>query len=193
MSLLLLLNPTIRGITPFRERIHGFLEPDNDMPDHFAAVGRVVTAFNGIDVILNIILRAQLGVETKIGRAVIGGMRTGDMLSAIRRLAKAQGKDGAWLAEYERVRKDIQTFKDIRDDVAHKIWAVADRQMRFSNSYVARDDDGIETEIYSIDDLNALARYAARLSEEMLNLFPGTATPLDGTTTPRERPSLLSR
>jgi hypothetical protein len=45
------------------EKLHGFLDPADDKPEHFAAVGRLITAFNGIDVILNMILRHQLGAS----------------------------------------------------------------------------------------------------------------------------------
>jgi hypothetical protein len=81
------------------EKLHGFLDPADDKPEHFAAIGRLITAFNGIDVILNMILRHQLGAETKIGRAIIGAMRTGDMLASIKRLAKVTGMDAKQLAE----------------------------------------------------------------------------------------------
>jgi hypothetical protein len=175
----------------WREKIHGFLEPEEDQPEHFAAIGRLVTAFNGIDVILNLILRSQLGVETKVGRAVIGGMRTGDMLSSLRRLARVQGKQTEWFEQFEDLRSDIQSLKNIRDDVAHKIWAVNERQMQFSNSYVAREDELIERTVYTVEEINELACYAPHLSERALDLFPGTVSPPIGKLPSRDKPARL--
>jgi hypothetical protein len=101
---------------PWQEKIHGFLDPADDKPEYFAAIGRLITAFNGIDVILNMILRHQLGAETKIGRAIIGTMRTGDMLASIKRLAKVTGMDSERLAELEhfiRISTDLRTSETI--------------------------------------------------------------------------------
>jgi hypothetical protein len=168
---------TLRIISPkteWSEKIHGFLDPADDKPEHYAAIGRLVSAFNGIDAILNWVLRYQLGAETKRGRAVIGGMRTGDMLSAIKRLAIVNGMDKATFAALEELHRQIDVLKCVRDDVAHKIWAVRGEEMSFSNSHVSRLEDSADFSIYTITELNELARYAPYLSERMLNFFPGT-------------------
>jgi hypothetical protein len=144
----------------WEERIHGFLKPEEDKPEHFAAVGRLITAFNGIDVILNMVLRSQLVTEPKVGRAIIGGMRTGDMLSAIKRLAKVSDMDEGTFKDLERLCQDIENLKSIRDDAAHKVWAVRGREMSFSNYYISRLEGAAEFITYTIDELNDLARYA---------------------------------
>ena len=179
-------------MSEWTEKLHGFLDPADDKPEHFAAIGRLITAFNGIDVILNMILRHQLGAETKIGRAIIGAMRTGDMLASIKRLAKVTGMDDERLAELEALHQDINGLKDIRDDLAHKVWAVRGNEMSFSNAHVSRYLHEADFEIYTIDELNELARYAPHLSERALNIFPGAVSRAgDYKFVPKENPARL--
>ena len=159
----------------WQTKLHGFLD-DADKTENFAAIGRLITAFNGIDVILNLILRSQLSTETKIGKAIIGGMRTGDMLAAIKRLAKVTNMTTTDFAKLEEVHQDINALKDIRDDAAHKVWEVNGQQMAFTNVFVARTEESQEVTLYSVEELNELARYAPHLSERCLQLFPDCLT-----------------
>jgi hypothetical protein len=63
----------IRG-SEWDEKLHGFIgEGDTDMTEHLAAIGRMVTAFNGIEVMLNQILRSQIGGDEKKARLIVGG------------------------------------------------------------------------------------------------------------------------
>ncbi len=156
------------------EKIHGFLDPADDRPEHYAAVGRLVSAFNGVDAILNWVLRYQIGADTKKGRAIIGGMRTVDMLSAIKRLAMVTGMAADEFAVLEELHRQIIALKSIRDNVAHKIWAVRGEEMSFSNAHVSRFEDSAEFDVYTVAELNELARYAPHLSERALDLFPNT-------------------
>jgi hypothetical protein len=176
----------------WQEKIHGFLDPADDKPEHFAAIGRLITAFNGIDVILNMILRHQINADTKIGRAIIGGMRTDDMLSSIKRVANLTRLDEERLAQLDELHQDIRAFKDIRDNLAHRVWAVRNEEMCFTNYYTGRRMDVADFEIYTIAELNELARYAPHLSERALKLFP-EATPQgdDYKFTPRAKPARL--
>lgn len=176
----------------WQEKLHGFLDPAEDKPEHFAAIGRLITAFNGVDVILNMILRYQIGAETQVGRAIIGGMRTGDMLAAIQRLAKLREMTDAQLDELEALRQDIAAFKNVRDNVAHKVWAIRGEQMSFSNAHVSRFQDSAEFDIYAVSELNDLARYAPYLSERALALFPG-AIYYGGKLPSRGKPALLQK
>lgn len=177
-------------MSEWEEKIHGFLDPADDRPEHFAAIGRLITAFNGLDVILNMILRYQLGAESAIGRAIIGGMRTGDMLSAIQRLAKLRDMTPDQLSELEELGQDIAALKNIRDYVAHKVWAINGDQMSFSNYYVSRSQSSADISVYTVSELNDLARYTPYLSERAGNLFPGTFFQ-DGSLPSREKPARL--
>ena len=136
--------PKLRIIQPkgmWAEKIHGFLGPAEDRPRHFAAIGRLVTAMNGIDAVLNWILRAQLSADTQIGRAIVGGMRTIDMLSAIKRVAQVTGMPKPDFAVLEELHREIEILKSVRDDVAHRIWSVRGEKMSFSNAHVSRHED----------------------------------------------------
>lgn len=161
--------------TGWEERIHGFLEPDDDKPEQFAAIGRLITAFNGVEVILAWIVRAQIG-DNKVSRAITGGMRGGDTIAAIKRAAKARSLPDDTLIALDQLAQDIQALRDIRDYVAHRIWAVNGRQMAFTNYHHARFVESADVAIYTIDELNELARYAPYLSERALDLFPETIT-----------------
>lgn len=53
--------PIIQNLK-WQEKLHGFIgENDTDKTEHLAAIGRIITAFNGIEVMLNSILRGQIG------------------------------------------------------------------------------------------------------------------------------------
>jgi hypothetical protein len=56
------------------EKIHGFLGPKDDKPKHFASIGRLITGFNGVEVIIAWILRCLVGSDDEIGRVLTGGM-----------------------------------------------------------------------------------------------------------------------
>lgn len=177
--------------TGWEELIHGFLDPDEDKPEHFAAIGRLITAFNGLEVILGWILRGQLGGD-KVARAVVGGMRGGDILSAIKRAAKARALPEQTLATLDDLVQDVQSVRDIRDHLGHRIWAVKERQMAFTNYHQVRFVESAEVAIYSIDELVDIARYIPYLSERALNLFPETIIRADDFELPsREKPARL--
>jgi hypothetical protein len=173
----------------WQEKIHGFLKPEEDKPEHFAAIGRLVTAFNGIEVVLNWILRSLLGADTKVGRAIVGGMRANDMLAAIKRVAKATERSDEDLKKLDDLQQNIKAMKDIRDHAAHRIWAVAERQMAFTNHHLSRFEQSAEVDIYTIEELNDVARYAPYLSERALELFPDAIARIPGDKLPsREKP-----
>jgi hypothetical protein len=71
-----------------REKLHGFVGVDDvDKIEHLAMNGCVVTEFNGVGVILNAILRAQLGGSPKKVYTIIGDMHLSDMQGTIRLLS----------------------------------------------------------------------------------------------------------
>jgi hypothetical protein len=185
--------PEIEPLQPseWQEKIHGFLDPADDKPEHYAAIGRLVTAFNGIDAVLNWILRKQLGTDTAIARTIVGGMRTVDMLSAIKRVARLSNMEESRFKEWERLETDITEFKKIRDDAAHRIWAVKGNEFAFSNVHIARSDDAAEIRTCTVNEINDLARYARYLSERALDLFPDTVGRSQERLPSRERPRLL--
>jgi hypothetical protein len=64
--------------------------------------------------------------------------------------------------------------------------------MAFSNYYVSRRIDVTDIEIYTIEELNELARYAPHLSQRALKLFPETAPQGSGYAfQPRKKPARL--
>jgi hypothetical protein len=184
----------MRTVDPagWQEKIHGFLKPEEDKPEHFAAIGRLITAFNGIEVVLNWLLRGILGADTKIGRAIVGGMRGGDMLAAIKRVAVATGMTDDKLKELDQLQQDIQTLRDVRDHAAHRIWAANGRVIAFSNYHHARKVESADVAFYTIDELNELARYAPYLSERAMDLFPEAVLRVEGDRLPpRDIPARL--
>jgi hypothetical protein len=115
------------------------------------------------------------------------------MLASIKRLAKVTGMDAERLAELDILHQDINRLKEIRDDLAHKVWAVRGNEMSFSNAHVSRYLREADFEIYTIDELNELARYAPHLSERALNIFPGAVSRGgDYRFLPKEKPARLT-
>ena len=160
----------------WQEKIHGFLDRADDKPEHFAAIGRLITAFNGIDVILNMILRHQLNADkNRSGGNWWNANRRYAVLNQ-QRIANVTGMDQERLAELDELHQDIRALKDIRDDLAHKVWAVRNDEMSFTNYYVSRRVDVADFEIYTIAELNELARYAPHLSERAL-ILPRSGLP----------------
>ena len=72
------------------EKREPFKFPVGPLPDHYAAIGRLITSFSMIEGRLNEIMRGFLGLPDEIGRLVTGEMRTDDLMSALRRIAKAK-------------------------------------------------------------------------------------------------------
>jgi hypothetical protein len=176
----------------WQEKLHGFVDPQDDKTEQLAAIGRLVTAMNGIDVILTRLLMKQFK-KPVVGRAMIGGMRTGDMLSSLKRIAKVTRMSPARQKKLESVCQDIESYKTIRDDVAHKIWAFSSQgRMGFSNAHVSRFEDSANIAIYTHTELNELASYARYLSLEIARVFP-RAFPMIGQLPSRNRPALLDR
>ena len=68
------------------EKREPFKFPVGPLPDHYAAIGRLITSFSMIEGRLNEIMRGFLGLPDEIGRLVTGEMRTDDLMSALRRL-----------------------------------------------------------------------------------------------------------
>ncbi len=165
--------PIVRS--EWQEKLHGFIsENDTDKTEHLAAIGRIVTAFNGIEVMLNQILRGQIGGDAKKARLLVGAMRLKDMMDGLRRLVALAEWPTEQTQKLEELFRQINALKLVRDDVAHRVWAVRGREMSFSTAHVSRREDSAEFAIYTIDELNELARYAPALSMRALDLFPDT-------------------
>jgi hypothetical protein len=171
-----------------------FEEPDGDLPEHYAAIGRLITSFSTIEHALNQVLRTLLGLSEEVGRAVIGEMRAGDLMAALTRVLEARARDeiiaqsekGARISP-EALRKaianreaehatnpirvamrqlfdEIRRLKIIRDDIAHRRFYVGGREMVFTNADTARSLLTTQYNSYSIEDLNDLTIYAKRLA-----------------------------
>jgi hypothetical protein len=103
--------------------------PEGDLPEHYAAIGRLTTSFSAIEWRLNRVLRALLDVQEEVARAVSGEMRAGDLSRAIarvinaRRLADLIDKKSSPLPRreiYKPLFNEINALKSIRDDIAHR-------------------------------------------------------------------------
>lgn len=119
-------------------------------------------------------------------------MRFGDMVDALRKLATLASWPSEKLEELSELFRQIQTLKIVRDDVAHRVWAVCGNEMSFSNFHTSRREDSAEFAIYTIAELNELARYAPVLSIQALDLFPETM-PKSGQPPSRPIPARLRK
>jgi hypothetical protein len=70
-----------------------FEEPEGDLPEHYAAIGRLVTGFSRIEHALNGVVRTLLGLPEELARAMTGEMRAGDLMATIKRILEAQDRD----------------------------------------------------------------------------------------------------
>src|SRR4051794_36290094 len=105
-----------------------FAEPANDLPEHYASIGRLITAFSKIERALNEVIRSVIGqhagagLSEQMSRALTGEMRAGDLVAQLRRLLDARERDAAVNGTPRPPRPEamdplfgeIQTLKDVR-------------------------------------------------------------------------------
>jgi hypothetical protein len=172
-----------------------FSEPEGDLPEHYAAIGRLIMGFSKIEHAINRVLRTMLNLPSEAARAITGEMRAGDLMSALTRVLDARDRDKIISEAAKAGRRmgpeelkdaltkeslkkntnptrenmdhlfdEIRRLKSVRDHIAHRRFYVCQRQMAFTNSETARSLIQEEYDLYSIDELNDFARYAAHLT-----------------------------
>jgi hypothetical protein len=151
----------------------GFKSIDGAEPKHYAAIGRFLVAVGThIDAPLNVQLEVQLGsVELDTARALIGEMRTQDVMSGLRRIvAGRRGTEDA-VKEIDALFREISVLRATRDVVAHRACMVGDDRLAFHNVTVAKAIDAMKVEIYTLTELEEFSQYAKRLGFRIKQLF----------------------
>jgi hypothetical protein len=152
-----------------------FDEPTGDLPEHYAAIGRLITSFSNIERALNDVLRTVVNLSQEMGRAVTGEMRAADLIAALRRVVKARELD-AITAQREvppnpdamdPLFTEIGNLKVIRDHIAHHRFLVRERELLFINMDTARNTTAVQFNRYSVEELNEMAEYAGRLASRV--------------------------
>jgi hypothetical protein len=148
----------------------GFRSMESATVEHFSSVGRFLLAVGSMDAQLNSLLQSLVNAEYAACRALVGEMRIGDIIQAIRRIALAKNTDKSVISTMDSLFSEINVLRSARDDIAHKIMMVDDTRMAFHNASVAKDDYSIEVAIYSIDEFIEFSKYAVRLNHRILLL-----------------------
>jgi hypothetical protein len=162
------------------EEPNTFVTPKEDLPEHYAAVGRVIIGFSNIERALNETLRFIINVSEEVSRAVTGEMRAVDLISAIRRVVRARERDAIISGAakppnppaMEPLFVEIHNLKLVRDHIAHHRFFVFEREMIFTNTDTARSSIDAQFNHYTVDDLNEMAAYAERLVKRVYRLRP---------------------
>jgi hypothetical protein len=150
----------------------GFTPIGETHTEHFAAIGKFILSNSGIDSQLNAILQTLLNGDYDAGRVLVGEMRTGDLISGIRHIAATKKLEDNVAREMESLFSEISRLKSARDDLAHRACLVKDDKLAFHNAMVAKTDEGIAVNQYSITELNEFSRYAASLDRRLRLLLP---------------------
>ena len=150
----------------------GFRPLSEAKPRHFAAIGRFIIAVsNEIDVRLNECLQGQIEAsDDAVTRIVVGEMRTGDVMAAIKRIIHSRSPDSKLCTELEELFKEINTLRQNRDIVAHRICQVSRNRLAFHNASLAKTDAAIEVTIFSIREIDEFVEYAKRLGFRIIAL-----------------------
>lgn len=151
----------------------GFHSIDDAQPKHYAAIGQFLVAVGThIDAPLNAQLEFQLGsTEIDTGRALVGEMRTGDIMTALRRIIAARPGTQEVLQEVDALFKEIRVLRSTRDIVAHKSCMVADDRLAFHNATVAKTADAIKVDYFTLAELEDFSKYARRLGYRIVQVF----------------------
>lgn len=146
---------------------------DAGKPEHFEAIGKfIISVSNNIDGPLNSCLRVQIGShEEAITRIVVGEMRIGDIIAALRRIATVRKLDENFLQDMEELFSEISLLRHVRDLTAHKTCLVNGDKIAFHNAFLAKTDSAIEVDIYTTADIHEFSGYAKRLGYRVLRLL----------------------
>jgi hypothetical protein len=158
-----------------------FDEAKGELPEHYASIGRLITALSNIERALNAVLRSVIGqhvgagLSEEMSRALTGEMRAGELITHLRRLLEARERDAAIAGAarppkpdaMEPLFKEIQDLKLVRDRVAHHRFFVRERAMIFTNADTARSTPAAQFNLYSVEELNEMAEYAGRLTARL--------------------------
>lgn len=150
----------------------GFTPIDAAKTEHFAAVGRLLLSFStDIDLGLKSCLQSQMNNgEEAVTRIVLGEMRIGDVMQALRRIAETRKVSPDATARIEMLFQEIQVLRNVRDKLAHRSCMVAGEKLAFHNAFLAKTDAAIEVDIYTLAELVEFSDYAARLGQRVLAL-----------------------
>jgi hypothetical protein len=154
----------------------GFKNIDEAEPKHFAAIGKFIVTFaTEIDHALNLILENQIGsLELDTGRAVVGEMRSSDVMSILKRIVASRPTGASALPELSELFYEIEVLRGVRDIVTHKSCMVSDNRLAFHNILVAKTGAAIKADIYTLDEVEEFSLYAQRLGFRIAKTFSQT-------------------
>jgi hypothetical protein len=140
---------------------------------HFATIGDfIVTVGTEIDARLKSCLLQQIGSdEETLARAIVGDMRVGDVVGALRRIAESRSPSAQYLESLNKLFTEIANLRRERNVVAHQTCMVYRNKLAFHNASYARTDAAIEVNIHTVSDLKQMTLYARRLGYRILKVF----------------------
>jgi hypothetical protein len=150
----------------------GFVDISDKNEKHFAAVGRFVLSQGIVDSQLGAMIKTMLNADEGAADLLVGEMRTGDLIVALRNLAAKQKPPGEILEKLEAIFKEINRLKQARDDLAHRACMVKGDTLAFHNAMVSKTEEAIAVNYYSIDELDEFSSYAAGLLFRLRSLSP---------------------
>jgi len=145
---------------------------DGDV-EHFAAIGRFIHSMStSVDNTLKVLLQFQLGIDDDIGRrALLGEMRTENVIAAIKLIASQQSLEQTVTQELASVLDEVAKLRPIRNVLAHRECMVAGDKLAFHNATHAKAEARIDISIYSLSDLNEFSVSATHLRFRIMSLF----------------------
>lgn len=141
---------------------------------HYEAIGRLLVAVSEhVDGRLNVLLQVAIGTPLpERAYALAGEMRIPEVVGAIKRLVAAHSTNDKSIRAIDDVFMEAETLRQARDVVAHKsVWAKGDT-LSFHNAFVARSEQRVEVQYFTIAELGEFAEYAVRLGYRITALIP---------------------
>lgn len=151
--------------------LDGFGVTTGDQPEHYAAIGRLITAFGKVEICIHDAVFKLLGINVRAGRLVSGAQRYSDNVRLVRDLAKMCD-----LLHSDVLNRGLDhgnRLKLIRDIIAHRTWAFREREMAFSSFWTSRTMSNEDVEVYSIEYLNTVADHANTIALMLIHPFSG--------------------
>ena len=145
-----------------------FAETPTD--EHFAAIGRFILTFSGIEIAMVRLFRDLLNVPDLVAMALQGDGRPASSAKLIRRLFDLAYPDDERAKRLQGILADIAALKVIRDNLAHRPFACRGERMAFFGGLTAK-TFSFDCDFYSVEELLEGAEFADLLSEGLADLI----------------------
>ena len=162
-------NPRRQQSNPLARDFWGGVWPESE-PGYFAELGRMIVGYARAEAVVHCLARHFSGLPDTKARPVFGRMRLPDLIDVIRQMIRIDERPNDVYQEVDACLVQLNVIADQRHKLVHCMVEYAGSHLSVSNALTAKSLTGIESHIFSFEDLENMRIDCANIFRRLLQV-----------------------